>query len=428
MLRRCVPLLLLLLACPLIAAEPRGSDDWPQWRGPNRDNHSSFQNLLPNWEKRKPTLVWKSQGMGKGYASVSIADGVLYTTGNFDGAQGVVAVEIGNGNVLWKKRLTDRVPKHGYEGSRCTPSIDGDMLYVVTSEGDIVGLKRQNGDVVWRKNFRRDWNGKMMSGWGYSESPLVDGDRVICTPGANDAMLVALDKLTGAELWRTEMPRGSEGGNEGAGYSSVVISEGGGVKQYVQLIGRGVIGVRADNGKFLWGYNRIANGTANIPTPLTTGDYVFAATGYGAGTALLKLSKSGNGVKAQEVWFHPGNELQNHHGGMVMVGDSVYFGNGHGKGFPVCVAWKTGKIQWGGKLRGAGEGSAAVTYADGNLIFRYESGEVALIEATPKQYRLKGAFKPEVTNSPCWSHPVVVGGRLYLRDQDTLMCYDVAAK
>ena len=266
----------------------------------------------------------------------------------------------------------------------------------------------------------------MMSGWGYSESPLVDGDRVLCTPGGPEAMVVALDKLTGKDIWRAAAPNLGPKGKDGAGYSSMVVSEACGIKQYVQLVGRGVIGVRASDGKLLWSYNDVANGTANIPTPLVSGDQVFCSTGYRTGSALLKLTAEGDGIKCEEQYFLTGEKLQNHHGGMILKDGYVYCGHAHNSGFPICVEMATGKIVWGGDERGPGSGSAAVTYADGHLVFRYQSGEVALIEATPSGYHLKGSFKPVyVSKDPCWSVPVVIGGRMYLRDQDKLMCYDV---
>jgi outer membrane protein assembly factor BamB len=265
----------------------------------------------------------------------------------------------------------------------------------------------------------------MMSGWGYSESPLVDGDRLIVTPGSNDAIIAALDKRTGKAIWSTPMPQqaGNSGG-DGAAYSSVVISNAAGVKQYVQLVGRGVIGVDAKTGKLLWGYNRIANGTANVPTPLVSGDYVFCSTGYGTGAALIKLSRRGNAISAEEIYFKSGDELQNHHGGMIMVGDYVYMGHGHNNGFPVCIEWKTGNDMWR-PGRGPGGGSAAIVCADGDLYFRYQDGTMALIEASPREYNLKGSFKLATRNGESWPHPVIADGRLYLRDQQNLLCYDI---
>jgi len=412
-------------------APPRGSAstaEWPQWRGPNRDGISPDTGLIQDWAARPPKLLWTAEGLGGGYASVAVAGGRIYTTGNLAAGQAVICLNSADGKILWTKTITDAVPKHGYPGTRCTPSVDGDRLYAIATGGRIVCLKTADGSEVWSRDFK-DWHGKMMSGWGFSESPLVDGPWVLCTPGADDAMIVALDNQTGQEIWRSAMPDLGDKGKGGAGYSSIVVSNAGGVKQYVQLIGRGVIGVRASDGKFLWNYDRVANGTANIPTPIVSGDYVFCSTGYGAGAALLKLSKDGDGIRCEEQYFLTGDKIQNHHGQMVLKDGYVYFGNKHNNGFPVCVEMATGKIVWGGSQRGPGSGSAAVTLADRGLIFRYQSGEVALIEATPSDYKLKGTLQPDyVGKEACWSHPVVIGGRLYLRDQDKLMCYDVKAR
>ncbi|MEM7392341.1 MAG: PQQ-binding-like beta-propeller repeat protein, partial [Verrucomicrobiota bacterium] len=338
-----------------------------------------------------------------------------------------IAFSAGDGKVLWSTPLTSKRPKHGYPGSRCTPFVDGDRVYVTTSDGSIACLKAGDGKIVWQKQFKKEWKGRMMSGWGYSESPIVDGDHVICTPGSKEAMFVALDKKTGKEIWRTKLPDDLGGkGKDGAGYSSTVVSHGAGVKQYLQMTGRGVISARASDGKFLWNYNPVANGTANIPNPIPYGDHVFCSTGYGTGSALLKLSKDGAGVKAEQVYWLEAGVLQNHHGGLVKVGDYIYTGHRHNSGYPLCLEAASGKVKWGGDFRGPGEGSAAVLYVDGHLIFRYQKkGVVALIEATPEEYRLKGTFKPKYVSGPSWSHPVVVNGRLYLREKDKLMCYDI---
>jgi len=419
----------LMVSSSLQAAESDAkSGEWRQWRGPGRENKATDTGLLKSWEAAPPKLLWTTDGLGEGYASVSIAGGRIYTTGNTSDGQAVVALDADGGKVLWIKSLTEEPPKHGHEGSRCTPTVDGDRLYVITSNGILACLKSKDGEVVWQKDFKKDFDGKMMSGWGFSESPLIDGDWVLCTPGGQDSMIVALNKLTGEEVWRSSVPELGNKGKDGAGYSSIVISNASGVKQYVQLVGRGLIGVRASDGKFLWGYNLIANPTANIPTPIVDGDYVFTSTGYGdGGTALVKVVREGDGFKAEEVYYHGAKTLQNHHGGMVLHDGHVYFGSKHNNGFPVCVDFDSGKIVWGGDTRGPGSGSAAIVFADGNVIFRYQSGEVALIEATPEDYKLKGVFKPEfVSKNPCWAQPVVAGGKLYLRDQDKLMCYDLA--
>lgn len=418
-----------LTVTTLGAAEPH--HDWPQWRGPQRDNKSSYVGLNKDWQAHPPQLLWSLDGLGKGYASVSIVGDRLYTTGNTEAGQAVVAVDLAQRTVVWSQPLTRGNPKHGWDGSRCTPTVDDDRIYAVTSNGSIACLAASDGQVIWQRDFR-DWDGRMMSGWGFSESPLIDGERVVITPGSSSAMMVCLNKFDGSEIWRAAVPDQGEAGKRGAGYSSIVISHGAGVKQYVQLIGRGVIGVRAEDGVHLWSYNRVANGTANIPTPIVSGDYVFASSGYkDGGSALLQLAPTPEGgVSATEVYYLDSNELQNHHGQMVLVGDYLYFGHGHGKGFPVCVELRTGTVRWNAarESRDIGNGSAAITYVDGQVIFRYQSGPVALIEANPEEFRFKGAFTPVAVHGMAWAQPVVVDGKLYLRDQETLMVYDVAAK
>lgn len=410
----------------VLAAMPLPAGDWPQWRGAQRDGIAAGERMRSDWSARPPKLLWMKAGMGSGYASLAIVGGRLYTTGNRNDAQAVICADASTGEVLWATPITDRNPRHSYAGSRCTPTVDGERVYAVASDGRIACLKAADGTLVWSRPFS-DWGGKMMSGWGYSESPLVDGEWVLCTPGGRDAMIVALNKLTGQEVWRAAVPALGEAGKDGAGYASIMISHGGGVKQYVQTIGRGVIGVRARDGKYLWGYNRVANGTANIPTPIIAGDLVFASTSYKTGSVLLRLSSAGSDeVRAEEVYFLDGREtFENHHGGMILLDGYIYAGHAQNQGFPTCIEMKSGRIVWGGKLRPEGQGSAAVTCVDGKLIFRYQDGTVVLIEASPKAYKVLGKFTPEYQEDKSWSHPVVVDGKLYLREQDKLMCYDV---
>jgi outer membrane protein assembly factor BamB len=399
---------------------------WTQWRGDNRENKSSFVGLNTDWKDKAPEHITTIEGMGNGYASVSVEGGFLYTTGNRDNAQCVIAVNLEKQNVAWVTPVTDSAPKHGYDGSRCTPTIDGQNLYVVSSDGQIICLNRANGSVVWSKNFKQEWSGKMHSGWGFSESPLVDGDNVLCTPGGKEAMVVCLNKKTGATVWKSSGAIDGGAGKDGAGYSSIVISNAAGIKQYITLVGKGLIGVRADNGELLWSYNRIANNTANIPTALISGDHVFTSSGYNdGGAALLKIVKDGNKLKAEEVYYFGSKDLQNHHGGMVLIGKHIFMGHGHNNGFPMCVEFETGKKLWKDQ-RGPGKSSAAITWVDGHLIFRYQDGTVALIEANPNEYILKGSFKPVFQERESWSQPVVVAGKLYLREQNKLMIYNVA--
>jgi outer membrane protein assembly factor BamB len=382
---------------------------------------------VARWPETGPPLAWKTSGLGAGFSSLAISGGRIYTLGDREGSQHVVALDLADGKPVWTAKLGPAWDDQ-YGGPRGTPTVDGDRVYALGTEGDLVCLEAASGKEVWRKNLARDFGGQMMSIWKWSESPLVHGERLIVTPGAAGAMLVALDKRTGAEIWRAAVPRLGEQGADGAGYSSVVVSRGGGVEQYVQLTGRGLVSVRARDGKFLWGYNKVANDVANIATPIVRGDHVFASTGYGTGSVLLELVPDGDGVRAKEVYYLPAKTLQNHHGGLVLLGDHVYGGHGHNRGHPICVELATGKVAWGGEAERAahgGTGSAAVTAADGHLYFRYQNGRMVLIEATPRALQVKGEFAIPGVERPSWSHPVVAGGRLYLREQDALYVYEL---
>jgi outer membrane protein assembly factor BamB len=420
----------ILFVVPLAMGEKADLDssrDWPQWRGPHRDAVSAETGLLHTWPERGPPLLWNSKkvnggkSVGTGYSSIVVARGRILTMGDQQGSEYVFALDEGTGRQLWSARIGNG---WGDGGPRCTPTIDGDRLYALTPHGDLVCLGAVRGDIRWRKNYGKDFGGRMMSGWGYSESPLVDGDKLICTPGGDKAALVALDKLTGKLIWKAPIPDAG-----GAGYASVVVTEVGGIRQYITVLGRsgGCVGVDAKDGKLLWRYNRIANGTANIPTPVVKDDFVFCSTGYGAGAALLRLVPSQDGsVEANEVYFLDGNKLQNHHGGVIRIGDYIYGGHGHNNGFPFCLNVKEGSFAWR-PVRGAGDGSAAVVYADGCLYFRYQNNVMALVDATPKGYRLISQFNLPGGLGTGWAHPVVVHGKLFIRGQDQVLCYDVRA-
>ena len=393
--------------------------DWHQWRGPKRDAVSTEKGLLKQWGEDGPPLAWKSSGLGSGFASIVIADGRIFTMGRRKNAEHLIALSGKDGKELWSLKVgTDAADEPS-----STPTVDGDRVYAVGTRGDLL-CATVTGKELWKKSYVTDFGGSVPT-WKYCESPLVDGDKLICSPGSREATLVALNKKTGDVIWKTAVPNG--GGN-GSGYSSVVISEGAGVRQYVQLLGAGTgcIGVEAATGKLLWKYARVGNGTASIPTPIVDGNYVFCSSGYGTGAALLELHAEKGGVTASEVYFLNGNDFQNHHGGMIHVGPYIYCGHGHNQGFPICIDMKSGKTVWGGKQRGAGTGSAAVVYADGKLYFRYQDGIMALVDASKDGYQLDGSFKiPEVSRES-WSHPVVAGGKLYLREQDNLFVYQLA--
>jgi outer membrane protein assembly factor BamB len=412
-------------AKPAAAASPAPvAAFWPQWRGPNRDGVSTETGLLTSWPAGGPRRVLVASGLGEGFAGVAVADGRILTMGDRRDGQYVIALEERTGREVWATRVGGRHQEE-YSGPRATPTIDGALTYALSTDGDLVCLETATGRERWRKSLPREYRSPEPN-WRYAESPLVDGDRVLVAPGAREAAIVALNKQNGQEIWRSAMPAFGRGGIDGPEYSSIVISNGGGVKQYVRLLGRGVIGVRASDGQFLWGYNRVANSTANISTPLIRDNFVFASTGYQAGGALLEIVPQGAGTAtARERYFLEGRTFQNHHGGMVLVGDHIYAGTGHRMGIPICLEFATGRVAWGGNIRNAGQGSAALTAADGHVYLRYENGVMLLIEATPAGYREKGTFQIPNVVQPSWSHPVIAGGRLYLREQDALHVYDI---
>ena len=409
-------------AAEMVAATP--APDWPEFHGPQRDAIATDTGLLGEWSADGPALVWQISGLGLGYSTVSIADGKIFTMGDRPDGQGgdsqfALAFDLETREELW---ATPIGPPHT-DGPRSTPTYDDGAVYVLGTSGDLVALDAGDGNTLWRRNLPEDFDGQMMSRWHFSESPLIDGSRLICTPGGPEATIVALDKKTGRTLWQSAMPPIGEAGRDGAGYSSAVVAEIAGVRQYVQMLGRGVIGVDAETGRFLWGYNRIANRVANITRPVVRGDYVFATTSYKTGSALLRIHRDGDEFSAEEIYFLGPEDFENHHGGVVLIGDYIYGGDGQNSGHPVCLDFATGEIQW--KTRAPAAGSAAVLYADGHVIFRYDRGRVALIEATPDDFHLKGTFEPVRGEGPAWAHPVIHQGKLYLRHGDVLACYDL---
>jgi outer membrane protein assembly factor BamB len=408
----------------LETAETEKPMDWLRFRGPNGEGRCPETDLLDSWPEGGPSLLWTLEGLGRGYSSITIADGRLLTMGDLkegeDESQYVMAFDLKTRERLWTTKVG---PKHN-DGSRCTPTVDGDRVYAIGTNGDLVCVRAASGALVWRKHFERDFGGKMMSGWRYSESPLIDGDKLVCTPGGKEASIVALNKHTGEMIWQCGIPAIGDRGKDGAGYASVVVSEACNIRQYIQILGRGAVGVRASDGKFLWGYSRIANNVANIPNAIVRDNHVFVTTSYKTGSALLKLVPEGDGVRAEEVYFLGPDQFENHHGGVVLVDDYIYGGDGQNKGGPVCLEFLTGKIAW--KENPPAGGSAATLYADGHIIFRYDKGPVYLIKASPEGFEIKGELMPPPGDGPAWAHPVIHDGTLYLRRHDRLVCYDVS--
>jgi outer membrane protein assembly factor BamB len=335
--------------------------------------------------------------------------------GNRGDDECVIALRESDGGLLWSQPIGKAGGAGGFDGPRCTPTVDGDRVYALGVTGELVCLKVDSGAEVWHQSLKKDYKGSV-GGWGYCESPLVDGDKLIVTPGGKDASLVALNKADGKLIWTAKVPA-----QDHAEYSSAIIAEIGGRKQYINFMSRGVVAVSADTGTYLWRYDAPHNGTANCSTPLQKGDRVFAASGYGTGGGQAEITGSGDSFQAKQTFFT--NKMVNHHGGMVLVGDHVY---GSNEGLLVCLDWTTGKVAWDERKPGKG----SITYADGRLYYRNEgSGDVFLVEATPEKYVEHGRLKqPDRSHQAAWPHPVIANGKLYLRDQDVLLCYDVKKK
>jgi outer membrane protein assembly factor BamB len=408
---------LLLLTFPAVALCAY-AEDWPQWQGPDRTNVSKETGLLPSWPSGGPKLLWTFREAGAGYSGPAVVGDRLYTMGADEKSEFIYAIDLKTQKKAWSTEF-GTVFKEGHgNGPRGTPTVDGDLVFAVGGQGTIVCVKAATGEKVWSKNFKTDLGGTMMSGWGYTESPLLDGDKVVCTPGGNKGAVAALNKKTGELVWQ------SKEFTDKAAYSSLVPAEIGGVRQYVLMTGEHVAAVAAKDGKLLWKYDR-AGRVAAIPTPVVSGELVYATSGYGAGCNLVKVVPASNLLKAEEGYAN--KDMTNHHGGVVLVGDYLY-GHSDSKGW-VCQKFKTGEVVWAerGKL-----GKGSLTCADGHLIcYSEKGGDVVLVKTTPDGWKEDGRFKiPEESkiragSGAIWTHPVVANGRLYLRDQDLIFCYDL---
>lgn len=637
-----------LLACILTLILPGVTafgDDWPQWQGPDRNAISKETGLLQQWPAAGPPIAWRIAGLGGGDSAPAVANGKLFGMSNRDGKEIVWALSEADGQEVWVTSLGDAVEQRmpqSKEGPGCTPTVDGDRVFVIGMGGRLVCLNVEDGKILWQRSFTEDFGG-VLPAWSYRESPLIDGDKLICTPGGPDALMVALNKQTGETIWKNKMPgdsgspvasenprrpersnrpnrtaaaddddsrrgdgsggtsgesstaiagtkdselstsehwgmtafsqkvpngkylaklyfaetyagitepgqrvftfavegkefkdfdiwkkadgprrayvesvavevtdgelkitftpqvenpaikaieiipqskdpkdtktirinagrstaftdssgnvwqpdQGFEGGNvnpgtfvfggrrgggfsggfgpgrggssrPGAAYASVIAINFEGQQQYVQLTSNALIGVAASDGKLLWQYDRASNAMGiNCSTPIYRDGYVFAASAYGAGGGLLKLSKnSSGGIDAEEVYFT--TRMQNHHGGMIVVDDCLYGANGgNGGGLLACLDFNTGEENW--RDRQGPKGS--LVFADGRLYLRSESGTMLLIEPNKEKLIVAGRFEqPDRSNAPAWAHPVIANGKLYVRDQNLLLCYDVQSK
>ncbi len=386
--------------------------DWPQWRGPNRDGISADAPPLPAWSEAGPKLLWKQTELLGGYSSVSVVAGRIYTQGSNATEEFAIALDEKTGAILWKTPIGKVGENRGpqYPGTRATPTVDGEFLYCLASDGELTCLTTQ-GKAVWQKNFVRDFGGKV-GNWAYTESVLIDGDRLIATPGGDRATLVALEKRTGKTVWESAIP-----GGDLADYASIMAVTVGDRKQYVQYLRKALVGVDAQTGKFLWNYTATQDQGASILTPIVQGNRVFVS-GSRKGGGLVELTPSANGVTAKEIYFD--KAIAPSIGGAVLLNGYLYGTAGVGM---FCADFATGKVLWTER----GVGPASVCAVGGKIIARgYNSGDVALIDPSPEGYREVSRFKqPDRSKVQAWPHPVVANGVLYLRDQGVLLAYAV---
>jgi outer membrane protein assembly factor BamB len=390
---------LLLLALTICSA--LFAIDWPQWRGPNRDGKSAETGLLQAWPAAGPPLVWKAQGLGEGYAAFSIVGDRLYTQGQHGNQQFVYAYDTNTGKQVWKTPSGKDYQDSRGHGPRGTPTTDGTRLYAVAAEGTLLCLDAATGKPIWTKHFVRDFGGSIPR-WGYSESPLIDGDRVIVTPGGRAAAVVALNKLTGATIWKSQ--------NDPAAYSSAMPYDAGGKRNVVVFTSDAVIALDMKTGEQQWRYSNVTNRTANIATPIISNAHIFVSSDYGTGGGLLKLPEG------KEVWFS--REMKNHYSSSVLLDGYLY---GFSSSILTAMNFMTGEVAW--RDRSVGKGSVA--YADRRLYALGENGTVGLIDPTPAGYKEVSRFEINRGAFPTWTPPVIANGKMYLREQDNLYCYNI---
>lgn len=399
------------------AAAGGGPGEWPRFRGPNQDGISEETGLLKEWPAEGPEKIWTYQNAGGGYSGFAVSGGKLYTMGSRGSDLTVIALDVNSGEEVWATSIgTD--DQNGYNagwggGPRSTPTVANGKVYALGPKGLLACLDAESGAKNWDKDLRGDFSGQA-GGWGYSESPLVDNGLVIVAPGGGSDSLVALDAESGAKKWGSDIP-----GVGKAEYATVLAAEIGGVKQYVKFYEKVLAGVNPEDGSVLWTGTFPKGSVAVIPTPIIKGNRIFVTAGYGAGCKMFEVS----GSSVNDVWEN-GN-MGVHHGGAILVGDHIFGLNNNSM---VCMEWESGNVVW--EERGPGKG--ALAFAEGMFYAVGEArGTVHLIEMSTTGYSEKGQFTldPQDPERPgqgkVWTHPVVAGGKLFLRDWRNIMAYDI---
>jgi len=399
-----------LLMAATSAQQPAPAE-WFQWRGANRDGISQETGLLQEWPKFGPPLAWRANGVGNGYSSFSTSGGRLYTLGARGGTEYVIALDRASGKKVWETQNGQRFSNDRGDGPRSTPTVDGDRLYVLGGSGDLTCLENATGKKIWSLNIVQKFGG-VNPYWGYSESPLIVGDRILVNTGGRRAGIVAVAKADGSTLWQQH--------NDGAAYSSPMLMRTGSLNQVIFFTEDRAMAVDPRVGRLLWSYNKANNGTANIATPIVRGTRVFISSDYGTGGALLDVRAAGNLATANEVYFT--RDMRNHHASSVLVGDTLY---GFSSSILTALNFDTGATVW--RDRSVGKGS--LIFGDNRLYLYSEDSVVGLADASPDGYRERGRFTlPQQSGLPTWSHPIIADGLLVVRDQDTVYTYNVRAK
>jgi outer membrane protein assembly factor BamB len=393
------------------------TNEWPCFHGSDRTNKSSETGFLKEWPQNGPPLVWTISGLGDGYSSISLGGGLLYTAGKYNDQTYLFCYDL-NGKPVWKKPngkswTTTLSWATSYTGSRSTPTYDNGILYHLSESGRLTAFDAKTGKEIWTRELTRDFDAEVPE-YGYSESVLVDGNNLYVKPGGKNGYQVCLDKNTGKTTWvNTDIPGAM-------GYNSMVIMEYGGHRQIVGASSNCFYGVDTRTGSLLWKIDFQNQRELNLTDAICYNEYVFITSGYGKGSMLVKLNPSGKGFAAETVW--QSDLMDNHHGGVILYNGYLYGSGSNSRGW-FCLDFLTGKQVW----RTDGKGS--VTYADGMLYMLDERGTMRLVHATPEKYEKKSEFKlPKGGESMYWAHPVVCGGRLYIRHADKLFSYDIGRK
>jgi outer membrane protein assembly factor BamB len=379
-----------------------------QWRGPNRDGVYPDEKLLKMWPAAGPKLLWAAEGIGKGYSSAAVTANRVYITGMIAGKGWLFAFDT-NGKQVWKSSYGPEWDG-SHPGARTTPTVVGNRIYLMSAEGQCVCFDT-DGKRKWSVDLIRDFKARNLD-WGMTESLLVDGDRVFCTPGGPDVMMVALNKHSGKTIWKIK------GNGETSGYCSPRLIKHGKMRLLLTMTAGSVVGVDADKGEYLWHYPHVTSYVVNANTPLYHNGYIYTVSGYGTGGQMFKLSPDGK--KINRVWAQ--RKLDSQYGAVILT-DGYIYGSGHSNRGWHCLDWKTGEVQFTAKAIG---NKGNIIFSDGMLYCYSERGDAALVKPNPEKFEVVSSFKIKQGSGPHWAHPVIKNGRLYVRHGDVLMVYNIA--